>query len=272
MKARSSICMLMAPSLALMLSGHVTAAPVDLVTYNFAPSTFNEDPAVPPSPFVANSAKLGTFDPSAVTTGVSAGLLDFGATIKVYVQDPTTSNQYRGAAIPSATGVPQDGVFVRAATTPTNLSDALTGSYLNLTLQATGAGEALKITEFSFDYTVVRTTGTTQIDGTVTLRSNVDGFTSNLGTTSKSSNSSTVVWGSTITYAITDPSLQQVAGPVEFRLYFHDNMNVVPNIHRLDNVKVRGEIVPIPEPTSIGLMLAAGAMTLVRRRSEAKRG
>lgn len=249
---------------AILLWGHVkaaSAAVIDLAKYDLSTPTFNADPATPPSPFTG--LKLGTWNASATGPGVTASVLDAAPSIKQYVFD---SPNYRGNVIPSGIGNPGDGMFVRSTLTPSTPALAVSnGSYLTITVQATSGLDALKITEFKFDYALQESEGGS-LTGTATLRSSADGFTSDLGTsTLTQSTNATSAW-SVNTYAITAPALQNVSGPVEFRLYFNDNLEIASSIHRLDNFIVRGEVIPIPEPGSLVLIGLAGGLLLSRRR------
>jgi hypothetical protein len=253
---------------AILLLGHAkagSAAVIDLAKYDLSNATFTEatDPAVPGN-LVSGSGKLGTWAASTTGTGVTASVLDAAPLIKQYV--PAESGQTRGSVISSTGGNPAPGMFIRSTLTSSTLADAVSnGSYLTITVQATSGLDALKITEFKFDYALQKSDGG-NLNGTATLRSSADGFTSNLGTTTlQQTTNNTFAW-SVNTYAITAPALQNITGPVEFRLYFHDDRSDYPSIHRLDNFIVRGELIPIPEPAGLSLMGLASVLLLRRSK------
>ena len=99
--------------------------------------------------------------------------------------------------------------------------------------------------------------------------SSVDGFSASevLGTNTVSTtdNSNTVIYNN-LDINLSGAAYQNIAGPLEFRIYLYDNEDTLTQpIHRIDNFTLNGAVAVIPEP-SAALISAMGLLALLGRR------
>lgn len=178
-----------------------------------------------------------------------------------------TTSEFTGSLADA--GVDRPGLFVRSSGTAATVADAVTqGDYLSFEVTP-DTGYALSLTALNFDSLLQNGTTATTLSSTIELRSSLDGFVGTLGQVTRS----ITAYGSGDPTAVTPwnwnsfalgPAFAQVAGPVEFRLYFADNLDVDSTVVRLDNVAVIGDAVVIPEPAALGVIVCGGLLVLRR--------
>jgi hypothetical protein len=141
------------------------------------------------------------------------------------------------------------------ATTSLDLND-----YFSFTVTP-GLGYSMSITEFRLDSGVP----TPNSDPTLwTVRSSIDGFTSDL-TTPRTTTPSSGNWLNNQSFSIS--SLNNISQPVTFRIYAWGATELynagTPHDYRawaIDNVGLSGNVSPVPEPYECGLIAVAGLL------------
>jgi hypothetical protein len=132
-------------------------------------------------------------------------------------------------------------------------------------------GFTLDLTTLTFDTIHNATSGTAppnepDVNATMSVfvRSSIDGYASNIGSTF------TQAWDTTTTGRSIDlsaPAFQDITTATTFRLYVYDSgVDTSSNGLRLDNVVLNGEVLVVPEPSSTLLVGGFGSLMLLRRR------
>lgn len=153
--------------------------------------------------------------------------------------------------------------FIRTRSTPDSYSD--TTGYFSFTVTA---DEGFFLSLESLQVKTAATAGTIyEFNGTIEIRSSVDGFAAPLATYSQTSTSGTGASEYTQREVeFTGPEFQGLS-EVTFRLHFYDDSNETGNtgvVHRIDDLVLNGTVVP--EAGTVGLAGLAGAVAMLRRR------
>jgi hypothetical protein len=226
------------------------AAPV--ASYNFGPDT-------------TTTSYAASFEAS----GVEADDITRGSGIS-----GTTSNGSAVSGISTGQGNPVPALFIRAVGTASSEAAAFAGDdFISFTISAPSQADYLDLESITLEY--VQQSRADSWEGTIGLRSSLDGYTTTLASTTRSTgpNVSTPSWtGSSRTLSLGE-AFPLVAESVTFRLYFWSTDQTVQaptntfdldSIFRVDNIAVNG-VVTVPEPATLSL-LALAALPMLRRR------
>ncbi len=162
-------------------------------------------------------------------------------------------------AISTSSGNPLPSVFVGSDRTGDPVSPT-SEDYVTFSLTAE-SGYVFTLESLKFDYAY--TGGDASQSATFTLRSSVDGFTSNLGVYTRA-RTSTVVFETTAP-AISLATLPTGLGQIEFRIYLTDTTSSSTSYLRMDNFVLEGTVTAVPEPGLLGVGLASGLLLMGRR-------
>lgn len=168
----------------------------------------------------------------------------------------------------SSPSIDELGFFAEGDDTNTNASggsiDSLesaqsTGDYITFTI-GNATNSLFSISQISFQYTA-------SADGFAGVSSHL--LTSATGFTNSDSLKTTTFSDSNGTTPVTVPlsgntALQNLAGPLEIRIYFSDSTASTAASHRVDDIVIEGT----PEPGSLALMAIGGLCILHRRRKD----
>ncbi|HEX7010476.1 MAG TPA: PEP-CTERM sorting domain-containing protein [Phycisphaeraceae bacterium] len=210
------------------LTMSASAAPIDLVKYEFASLNANE---------------TGPGYEATVTSGLSA--TDIGDTSGVI------NTRIENLGYSSAPVLTVDGIAT------TSFSDAV---YFSFTVTP-DSGNTLNLDSLTLD---AARGGGSRPRGFV-VRSSADGFTTDLAvnpnTNTDLPTQRLIDFFTTYTVDLSDPAFDAVAGPLEFRIYvFSPGTGSAIDF---DNITLHGEVVP--EPASLAL-LGLGGLGFLRRR------
>lgn len=176
--------------------------------------------------------------------------------------DPFVISFGTGASTTSTAGGTAYVFSNRVAGTPTTPGDetaAITlDRYFAFTVRPI-AGQKLDFTSIIFDIKFDSSVGS----ATWFVRSSADSYSQTLG--SFVAPVSTVDTPITPSSPISLASMAQATGDVTFRLYLFDDQDSGSLPHRLDNVILEADVLPVPEPASLVLAVMGAAM-IARRR------
>lgn len=158
-------------------------------------------------------------------------------------------------------------VFARSTATTSSQADALTaGDYVSFTVTPQ-SGHEMDLTALTFDAIHNATFGGEGEDTEATMsfyvRASLDSFASNIGSTFAQA------WntGATQTVLLSGAMFQNIADPVEFRIYIYDSgIDIARNGARIDNVILLGDVVAIPTPAALPAGLVMLGTVAMRRR------
>jgi hypothetical protein len=196
----------------------------------------------------------GTFDASA---GITGSTLDASS-------NPVPFNGYSTATVSnSGTAAASSPTrFVRGTADSTTLNAAVSGGdYFSFTVTAAN-GYFLDLTTLSFDYSGNGAgSGGTATSNTASfgISTSIGGLSTLIGTASVTQSGSTAAAYQRYTLNFDDPSFagayNQISGPLELRIYLANSATNASSVARLDNVIINGDVLAVPEPSS---MLLAG--------------
>jgi hypothetical protein len=201
-----------------------------------------------------------TFDQGAVVS--TAARLD-----SVSVGQMTGSG---GAAFSKASGM----AYFKANQTADSLTAAISDEdYWQFTIEVAD-GHALDLSSLTLDH-YASTTDTISFETNLSIL--VDKFSpdSVLGTSSYTmliNSNGTPSFGNhgkdgkDFTVELLEPRFQNMTGTLVFRIYAHDNRTDRQPINRLDNVRLNGKVVKIPEPNISALLFGVLGLIMVARR------
>ncbi len=168
-------------------------------------------------------------------------------------------------AFSGSQGNPFPSPFVRIpGTTGSEAAAVADNDYFTFTITP-NSGLMLNLSSLTLD-TAETMGGATTFEGTIFVRSSVDGFASTLGLWTQTSVPTGGGWNAR-TIDLSGASFQGLATATTFRIYFYDNSDATGDtaaVHRIDNVTLNGTVVPEP---SVGALLGLAAVFCgVRRR------
>ena len=152
---------------------------------------------------------------------------------------------------------PSIGVDTSQTDANTNAGAVTANDYFTFTITPAG-GFALNLTNLSVDYANYTNDGTFPAVSFF-LRSSINNFSSNIGTTVNVTAGSNGVFANT-SFTLTGATFQNVSSPIEFRLYVQDGIADPDRGILFDNVILNGTAVPEP---STYAMMGLGAALLV---------
>jgi hypothetical protein len=218
-------------------------------------------------PRVGEAATLVLYDFSAATfvtsdtdTNSSAGNFTFASGL--------SANSGRSTTAPNA-----NTIFTRGTSLGTTAAGAVSGNdYYTFTLSPS-AGYQMNLNNLTFSTDATLASGTNSFTGNIFVRSDLDGYTSDIGPTITDT-------GSTVSsYVLQNIDLsgaafQGLTTAITFRIYLYNtgtNAGDTNSIIRSDTYTLDGVMVAVPEPSSyallgLGLGLGLGAFYLMRRR------
>ena len=196
--------------------------------------------------FTGSSRASSDTDPNSV-----ASTFDGGAGFQTAGVDNSTFDLTRGNPAPSI-------AIASTFTDGTTQTQAIAAhDFFTFTISPV-VGFSYSFTNLSFDYAAYSSTATLPTENFF-VRTSADGFTTNL---------SAAVTSASATFATASinlssfASLQNVTGPVEFRIYVYDGTTNAERGALLDNVVVTA----VPEPSTYAMMgLGAALLVGVRR-------
>ena len=195
-------------------------------------------------PFNSGSANSTDTDPTSTAGAFTKGVFTGGDATKAGVSNSTNMAFYRSDASSATTDA--------AAVT----NDDSFGFTLTPTVGPTS------LSSLTFDYGGNSVANGTNYTANFVVRSSLDGFASNIGTTlTKTVNSTTSSFNQAVV-DLTGAQFQNLTSPVTFKIFEFDASVDTGNIARVDNVILNG----VPEPSTAALVAAAAATTLFRRR------
>lgn len=161
-----------------------------------------------------------------------------------------------GSSTYGATGNPAPSLATDAGDTAATQPLSLTGNdYYEFTLTP-NAGFQASLSSLMFDYAI-----SGNVTGNFFVRSSVDSFAANVGSTATTSGSIF----STVTISLSASQFQNLTSAVTFRIYIYDNKSGNMS-DLLDNVIVNGDLLAVPEPSTWAMMgLGAGLLGAIQR-------
>ncbi|WAC19501.1 hypothetical protein OVA24_19945 [Luteolibacter sp. SL250] len=133
------------------------------------------------------------------------------------------------------------------------------------------SGFALSLTQLKFS-TAFHSSGTFNLTGWYFVRSSRDGFAANIGSVFSETHVNST--DPAFTEHVLDLSAaiyQDIMSDVTFRIYLYDNSNSETRWMAIDDVSLEGTASPIPETSSLALMLPGLALLTRQRRREERR-
>ncbi|MDQ8206312.1 PEP-CTERM sorting domain-containing protein [Coraliomargarita sp. SDUM461003] len=158
--------------------------------------------------------------------------------------------------------------YVRGNTTGNTEADAINGDdYFSFTITPDASFE-VNLTSLIFDYSANGSGSSGQNTASFFLRSEVDGYATNIGITVSATAGVTAADYQRQTISLTDAAFQGLSGSTEFRIYLYQTQDSSGDVARLDNVTLNGSLSAIPEPSSFALLAGICGLTsvIVRRR------
>jgi PEP-CTERM motif len=146
----------------------------------------------------------------------------------------------------------------------TNTAAVTANDYISFTLTP-GSGITFSLTSFALDAFNYTNDGTFSAESYF-LRSSVNGFASNIGTT-QSIVAASMGAITPNSFDLTGASFQNLTAPIEFRLFFQDGISDPDRGLAFDNITLNGTAV-VPEPATwmlMGVGLLLGAQRLRRK-------
>jgi hypothetical protein len=172
-----------------------------------------------------------------------------------------------GYGMSTSGGNPTPAPFVRSNVTDEAVSSTST-DYVTFTVTA-NAGYKLNLTNFTFHYSYESQGGVTTPAkiATFTVRSSLDGFAANIGTPINRTVTGTgPSFATDANFSLSGATYQNLTGPFEIRIYFTDDSELANDVARIDNLMLNGDVVAIPEPSSLWLLAGGGLLGLAVRR------
>ena len=210
---------------------------------------------------------------SALSYGQSIAAYNFdsGSAASIDSQPDSTASNFDVSSIAATISSGTGTVFIAASDTTNSEANAISGNdYYSFTITP-DSGFEFDLTELDFGTEFSSTDAdVTGLEASYVVRSSVDGFASNIGSTfieDFESTSTLSFTNRTVSLSATD--FQNVASAIEFRIYTYDNSGAATRLSRVDNVILTGTVNAIPEVNSFSALLGFAAVMAVlglRRR------
>lgn len=201
-------------------------------------------------PFTGSSRASTDTDPNS-----SASLITDGAGIV------SSIDAVRGNPTPSL-GISADQIDGTSNATAVTANDYVTFTLTPVT--------SMSLTNLTLDAANYTNDGTFSAESFF-LRSSVDAFAANVGTTQNILAGSNGVFAP-FSFSLAGAGFQNVASPIEFRIYFQDTNSDPDRGVLLDNIIVNGTAAAVPEASTLAMIavgagLLAGVQRLRRKQS-----
>ncbi len=184
----------------------------------------------------------------------------------------TAGGNYAGGSPTSGRSTNDSNFFTRGATSTTFDTNQ---NYVSFTVTP-GAMFKLDLTTLAFNYGVQSAGSSASYTTTFRLRSSLDAFATSIPTSyvgapasaTSTATASTTSGGATLaaTATFSGVSFSNITVPVEFRLYATPSVSSFDAITRFDNIVLSGDVIMVPEPSSLALLGGFGVIALLRRR------
>ncbi|MFA6961342.1 MAG: hypothetical protein WC205_11375 [Opitutaceae bacterium] len=201
--------------------------------------------------------------PSAHAATLAEYLFDSGSALSTDTDVNSVAGSFTVSSAFGASGgigAATGSAFTLASVTPASESLAVSGnSYFSFTLTPT-SGYVINPSILTFSTVFNGTDGAAAVSANYFVRSSLDGFSANIGSTFTENYQT----GSVFTLQTVDLSggaYQSIVGTVEFRIYVYDSSAANGRYVRVDNVTLTGAATSaIPEPVTASLMLGGLAL------------
>ena len=155
--------------------------------------------------------------------------------------------------------------FANSSVTPSTAGDAiLQNSWFSFTVTP-DSGYSLSLTSLTFNTSYDGIDGAAAVSANWFVRSSLDGFSSNIGTTFNQAYTTTLSLQPR-TVDLTASLFQDVTSPVTFRIYIYDGSVSSGKYVRVNDVVLNGNVSVVPEPTTCGLAIFAGLVATLGAR------
>lgn len=166
-----------------------------------------------------------------------------------------------GAGLDGGAGI--GGVYkslwARSSKIPATEATALSSdSYFSFTVNVDN-GYTMDLSALSFGTIFNGTDGIAAMTGHFFVRSSLDGFSTNIGSTFTESYTLSDVF-TPRTIDLSGAAFQVITESVEFRFYIYDNSGADGRYLRIDEIVLQGDVNAIPEPSTTMAVFAAAAI------------
>jgi hypothetical protein len=167
----------------------------------------------------------------------------------------------RGNPTPALGGISSDQIDGS-----TNSAAVTANDYVTFTLTP---GSTVSLTTLTLDAANYTNDATFSAESFF-LRSSINSFASNIGTTQSISAGSNGAFAG-FSFDLSGASFQNVAAPIEFRIHFQDGISDPDRGVLLDNIVVNGTAAAVPEPATLMMLVLGGGLLVGIQRVRGKR-
>ncbi len=167
----------------------------------------------------------------------------------------------RGNSAPALGGISSDQIDGS-----TNAAAVAANDYVTFTLTP---GSTVSLTSLALDAANYTNDGTFSAESFF-VRSSVNAFASNVGTTQSIAAGSNGAFAN-FSFDLSGAGFQNVATPIEFRIYFQDAISDPDRGVLLDNIIVNGTSAAVPEPATLAMLALGCGLLACMQRVRSKR-